>query len=182
QPSRRRGGGGGGGDGGRDNFIEDFGDLQSYPRLQEWLQIHSVGVRKAYILALQDVYNVDDNVSSLVLFTERFYKRTLNLVDDNDISFAVCAISLVKQLLRHQLVLDDDLHLGLLYDLLINNPPPEIRRAIRALAYDHVIAQNSIARSLVQQADQGGWENEGGTTSQLDVAVGMETEELFDFV
>nr|GEY00250.1 RNA-directed DNA polymerase, eukaryota, reverse transcriptase zinc-binding domain protein [Tanacetum cinerariifolium] len=28
-------GGGGGGDGGRDNFIEDLGDLQSFPRLQE---------------------------------------------------------------------------------------------------------------------------------------------------
>nr|GFA56685.1 ethylene induced calmodulin binding protein [Tanacetum cinerariifolium] len=31
-------------------------------------------------------------------------------------------------------------------------------------------------------AEQGGWENEGGTTSQLDAAAGMETEELFDFV
>nr|GEX25167.1 sister-chromatid cohesion protein 3 [Tanacetum cinerariifolium] len=91
--------------------------------------------------------------------------------------------------LQHQLVLDDDLHLGLLYDLLINNPP-EIRRAIRALAYDHVIAQkfnSSQSRStggLGKQvkAEQGGWENEGGTTSQLDAAAGLETEELFDFV
>ncbi|PWA58809.1 ethylene induced calmodulin binding protein [Artemisia annua] len=32
------------------------------------------------------------------------------------------------------------------------------------------------------KAEQGGWENEGGTTSQLDAAAGMETEELFDFV
>ncbi|GKA86633.1 ankyrin repeat-containing protein [Tanacetum coccineum] len=31
------------------------------------------------------------------------------------------------------------------------------------------------------KAEQGGWENEGGT-SQLDAAAGMETEELFDFV
>ncbi|GJS34990.1 hypothetical protein Tco_0533372 [Tanacetum coccineum] len=31
-------------------------------------------------------------------------------------------------------------------------------------------------------AEQGGWKTEGGTTSQLDTAAGMETEELFDFV
>ncbi|GKD91223.1 hypothetical protein Tco_1366730, partial [Tanacetum coccineum] len=31
-------------------------------------------------------------------------------------------------------------------------------------------------------ASQGGWENEGGTTSQLDTAAGIETEELLDFV
>ncbi|GKC02085.1 sister-chromatid cohesion protein 3 [Tanacetum coccineum] len=47
-----------------------------------------VGVRKASILALQDVYDVDGNVPSLRLFTERFYKRMLDLADDNDISFA----------------------------------------------------------------------------------------------
>nr|GFA37927.1 sister-chromatid cohesion protein 3 [Tanacetum cinerariifolium] len=124
-------------------WVEQY-EKDSKPAVVELftMMFESVGVRKASILALQDVYNVDDNVSSLVLFTERFYKRTLNLADDNDISFAVCAISLVKQLLRHPLVLDDDLHLGLLYDLLINNPPPsEIRRAIRALAFDHIIAQ-----------------------------------------
>nr|GFB97738.1 hypothetical protein [Tanacetum cinerariifolium] len=115
-------------------FLQDL-----YLKYLGW-KLNSVAIRKASILELQDVYNVDDNVSSLVLFTERFYKRTLDLADDNDISFAVCAISLVKQLFRHQLVLDDDLHLGLLYDLLINKPP-EIRRAIRALEYDHVIAQ-----------------------------------------
>lgn len=39
---------------------------------------------------------------------------------------------------RHQLVPDDDL--GSLYDLLIDDPP-EIRHAIGALVYDHVIAQ-----------------------------------------
>ena len=32
------------------------------------------------------------------------------------------------------------------------------------------------------QAEQGGQENEGGTTYQLDAAAGMETEEFFDFV
>nr|GEX93795.1 sister-chromatid cohesion protein 3 [Tanacetum cinerariifolium] len=65
-------------------------------------------------------------------------------------------ITMIEDMMRkiftgHQLVLDDDLRLGLLYDLLINNPlPPEIRRAIKALAYDHVIAQkfnSSLSRS-----------------------------------
>lgn len=40
--------------------------------------------------------------------------------------------------LRHQLLADDDL--GPLYDLLIDDPP-EIRHAIGALVYDHLIAQ-----------------------------------------
>lgn len=39
---------------------------------------------------------------------------------------------------RHQLLPDDDL--GPLYDLLIDDPP-EIRRAIGELVYDHLIAQ-----------------------------------------
>lgn len=136
----------------------------------------SAGVRKASVSALQNLYEVDDNVPSLGLFTERFYKRMLELADDIDISVAVCAIGLVKQLLRylqviclfflfllnfgfimkqmsvvlsqwsysflmlgrHQLVPDEEL--GPLYDLLIDDPP-EIRRAIGALVYDHLIAQ-----------------------------------------
>lgn len=63
-------------------------------------QLKSAGVRKASILALQNLYGVDDNVPSLNLFTERFYKRMLELADDSDISVSVCAIGLVKQLLR----------------------------------------------------------------------------------
>lgn len=39
---------------------------------------------------------------SLNLFTQRFYKRMLELADDIDISVAVCAIGLVKQLLRYK--------------------------------------------------------------------------------
>ena len=51
---------------------------------------------------------------------------------------------------RHQLIPEDDL--GPLYDLLIDDPP-EIRHAIGALVYDHLIAQkfNSLqsgSRSL----------------------------------
>lgn len=63
--------------------------------------LKSAGVRKASVLALQNLYDMDDNVPSLGLFTERFYKRMLELADDIDISVAVCAISLVKQLLRY---------------------------------------------------------------------------------
>lgn len=50
---------------------------------------------------------MDDNVPSLGLFTERFYKRMLELADDIDISVAVCAIGLVKQLLRYFLSFED---------------------------------------------------------------------------
>lgn len=43
---------------------------------------------------------------------------------------------------RHQLIPEDDL--GPLYDLLIDDPP-EIRHAIGALVYDHLIAQKFTA-------------------------------------
>jgi cohesin complex subunit SA-1/2 len=43
---------------------------------------------------------VDDNVPTLGLFTERFSNRMIELADDIDVSVAVCAIGLVKQLLR----------------------------------------------------------------------------------
>lgn len=68
------------------------------------LHLKSAGVRKASVLALQNLYEVDDNVPSLGPFTERFYKPMLELADDIDISVAVCAIGLVKQLLRCVLV------------------------------------------------------------------------------
>lgn len=58
-------------------------------------------MRKASVLALQELYKVDDNVPSLGLFTERFYKRMIELADDIDISVAVCGIGLVTQLLRY---------------------------------------------------------------------------------
>ncbi|KAK9067654.1 hypothetical protein SSX86_011765 [Deinandra increscens subsp. villosa] len=129
-------------------FLQDL-----YLKYLGWtLNDKSAGVRKASVLALQNLYDVDDNVPSLGLFTERFYKRMLDLADDVDISVAVCAISLVKQLLRHQLVPDDDL--GSLYDLLIDDPP-EIRRAIGALVYDHVIAQKFNSSQPRSSGDEG---------------------------
>ncbi|XP_076919511.1 sister-chromatid cohesion protein 3-like [Bidens hawaiensis] len=129
-------------------FLQDL-----YLKYLGWtLNDKNAGVRKASVLALQNLYDVDDNVPSLGLFTERFYKRMLDLADDIDISVAVCAISLVKQLLRHQLVPDDDL--GSLYDLLIDDPP-EIRRAIGALVYDHVIAQKFNSSQPRSSGDEG---------------------------
>ncbi|XVE77707.1 hypothetical protein DITRI_Ditri13aG0084500 [Diplodiscus trichospermus] len=115
-------------------FLQDL-----YLKYLGWtLNDKSAGVRKAAVLALQNLYEVDDNVPTLSLFTERFSSRMIELADDIDVSVAVCAIGLVKQLLRHQLIPDDDL--GPLYDLLIDDPP-EIRRAIGELVYDHLIAQ-----------------------------------------
>lgn len=68
------------------------------------LQLHmkSAGVRKASVLALQSLYEVDDNVPSLGLFTERFCNRMIELADDVDVSVAVSAIGLLKQLLRYK--------------------------------------------------------------------------------
>lgn len=115
-------------------FLQDL-----YLKYLGWtMNDKNAGVRKASILALQNLYEVDDNVPTLSLFTERFSNRMIELADDIDVSVAVCAIGLVKQLLRHQLIPDDDL--GPLYDLLIDDPP-EIRHAIGALVYDHLIAQ-----------------------------------------
>ncbi|XVF32673.1 hypothetical protein REPUB_Repub17cG0102900 [Reevesia pubescens] len=115
-------------------FLQDL-----YLKYLGWtLNDRSASVRKAAVLALQNLYEVDDNVPTLSLFTERFSNRMIELADDIDVSVAVCAIGLVKQLLRHQLIPDDDL--GPLYDLLIDDPP-EIRRAIGELVYDHLIAQ-----------------------------------------
>ncbi|KAL7112780.1 hypothetical protein ACP275_04G023100 [Erythranthe tilingii] len=130
-------------------FLQDL-----YLKYLGWtLNDKSAGVRKTSVLALQTLYEVDDNVPSLNLFTERFYKRMLELADDIDISVSVCAIGLVKQLLRHQLVPDDQL--SSLYDLLIDDPP-DVRRAIGALVYDHLIAQkfnNSQSRSTGSDSD-----------------------------
>ncbi|KAK9945465.1 hypothetical protein M0R45_010980 [Rubus argutus] len=115
-------------------FLQDL-----YLKYLGWtLNDKNAGVRKASVLALQNLYEVDDNVPTLGLFTERFSTRMIELADDIDISVAVCAIGLVKQLLRHQLLPDDDL--GPLYDLLIDEPA-EIRHAIGALVYEHLISQ-----------------------------------------
>ncbi|XP_039160203.1 sister-chromatid cohesion protein 3 isoform X2 [Eucalyptus grandis] len=127
-------------------FLQDL-----YLKYLGWtLNDKNAGVRKASVLALQNLYEVDDNVPTLGLFSERFSNRMIELADDIDISVAVCGIGLVKQLLRHQLLPDDDL--GPLYDLLIDEPP-EIRHAIGALVYDHLIAQKFNSQSGSKGSD-----------------------------
>ncbi|XP_052211559.1 sister-chromatid cohesion protein 3 [Diospyros lotus] len=127
-------------------FLQDL-----YLKYLGWtLNDKNAGVRKSSALALQNLYEVDDNVPSLGLFTERFSNRMIELADDIDISVAVCAIGLVKQLLRHQLIHDDDL--GSLYDLLIDDPP-EIRRAIGELVYGHLIAQKFTSSQSHSKGD-----------------------------
>ncbi|KQJ87493.1 hypothetical protein BRADI_4g11510v3 [Brachypodium distachyon] len=127
-------------------FLQDI-----YLKYLGWtLNDKNAGVRRTSILALQSLYDVDDNIPSLGLFTERFYSRMIQLADDIDISVAVSAIGLIKQLLRHQLLSDDDL--GPLYDLLIDEPPM-IRRAIGELVYDHLIAQNIKTSSGARDGD-----------------------------
>eukprot|EP00252_Welwitschia_mirabilis_P020326 TRINITY_DN4955_c0_g2_i1.p1 TRINITY_DN4955_c0_g2~~TRINITY_DN4955_c0_g2_i1.p1 ORF type:complete len:753 (-),score=175.27 TRINITY_DN4955_c0_g2_i1:264-2498(-) len=99
-------------------------------------------------MALQMLYEVDDNVPSLGLFTERFCNRMIELADDIDISVAVSAIGLIKQLLRHQLIADDEL--GSLYDLLTDESS-SVRRAVGELVYDHLIAQKfSSSQPLIK--------------------------------
>ncbi|CAL9237342.1 unnamed protein product [Arabidopsis halleri] len=129
-------------------FLQDL-----YLKYLGWtLNDKNAGVRKASLLALRKLYETDENVPTLGLFTERFSNRMIEMADDVDMSAAVCAIGLVKQLLRHQLIPDDDL--GPLYDLLIDQPQ-EIRRAIGELVYDHLIAQkfNSSPSSLTGHDD-----------------------------
>ncbi|XP_047941271.1 sister-chromatid cohesion protein 3 isoform X1 [Salvia hispanica] len=130
-------------------FLQDL-----YLKYLGWtLNDKSSAVRKISVLALQNLYEVDANVPSLNLFTQRFYRRMLELADDIDISVSVCAIGLVKQLLRHELVPDEEL--GSFYDLLIDDPP-EVRRAIGALVHDHLIAQkfnNSQSHSTGSDSD-----------------------------
>ncbi|KAI8522779.1 hypothetical protein RHMOL_Rhmol13G0023100 [Rhododendron molle] len=127
-------------------FLQDL-----YLKYLGWtLNDKNAGVRKASVLALQNLYEVDDNVPSLGLFTERFSNRMIELADDIDISVAVCGIGLVKQLLRHHLLNDDDL--GSLYDLLIDEPP-EIRRAIGSLVYEHLIARKSNSSQSHSRGD-----------------------------
>lgn len=127
-------------------FLQDL-----YLKYLGWtLNDKSAAVRKTSLLSLQNLYEVDDNVPLLGLFTERFSNRMIDLADDIDISVSVSAIGLLKLLLRHQLLTDDEL--GPLYDLLIDEPPT-IRHAIGDLVYDHLIAQNIKSSSGAKGGD-----------------------------
>lgn len=72
-------------------------DISAIPLIMQ-----NPAVRKTSITALQNLYEVDDNVPSLGLFTERFCSRMIELADDIDIPVAVSAIGLLKHLLRYK--------------------------------------------------------------------------------
>ncbi|GJW06511.1 sister-chromatid cohesion protein 3 [Tanacetum coccineum] len=126
-------------------FLQDL-----YLKYLGWtLNDKSAAVRKASILALQAVYDVDDYVPSLGPFTLRFYKRMLDLADDNDISVAECAISLVEQLLRHQLLLDDDLGSSTLAKLRALRTSREENRSVKLLELLGSMAQSGCTNVLI---------------------------------
>lgn len=64
------------------------------------LELQNPAVRKSSISALQALYAVDDHVPSLSLFTARFCNRMVEMADDVDMTVAVNAIGLLKQLLK----------------------------------------------------------------------------------
>jgi hypothetical protein len=117
-------------------FLQDL-----YLKYIGWtLNDKNPAVRNSSIGALQALYAVDDHVPSLSLFSARFSNRMVEMADDVDLTVAVNAIGLLKQLLKHQLLNDEEL--GSLFDLLIDEAP-QIRYAVADLVYDHLIAQSS---------------------------------------
>jgi cohesin complex subunit SA-1/2 len=64
----------------------------------EWSQ--NPEVRNSSIGALQALYEVDDHVPSLSLFSARFSNRMVEMADDVDSTVAVNSIGLLKQLLK----------------------------------------------------------------------------------
>jgi cohesin complex subunit SA-1/2 len=57
-------------------------------------------VRQTAVIALRNLYEVEDNIASLELFTQRFSGRMLELAEDIDEHVAVEAVKLIKELLR----------------------------------------------------------------------------------
>lgn len=49
---------------------------------------------------MRSIYKVDDDVPTLGELTNRISNRMIELADDMEVSVAVCAIGLVKKLLR----------------------------------------------------------------------------------
>ncbi|MQL93434.1 hypothetical protein Taro_026082 [Colocasia esculenta] len=85
----------------KDSYLKYLGWTLNDKLRSLFLQLKSALVRKTSVLALQNLYEVDYNVPSLSLFTERFCNRMIELADDIDVSVAVSAIGLLKQLLRY---------------------------------------------------------------------------------
>ncbi|GKE70843.1 ankyrin repeat-containing protein [Tanacetum coccineum] len=69
---------------------------------------------------------------------------------------------------------------GFHLDSIDESADEDIAKVFQKQRVDVALAE-AVSRVLFM-AEQGGWENEGGTISQLETAPGMETEELLDFV
>ncbi|GJX05581.1 ankyrin repeat-containing protein [Tanacetum coccineum] len=69
---------------------------------------------------------------------------------------------------------------GFHLDSIDESADEDIAKVFRKQRVDVALAE-AVSRVL-SMAEQGGWENKVGTTSQLDTAAGLETEELLDFV
>uniref|UniRef100_A0A2N9GLG3 Uncharacterized protein n=1 Tax=Fagus sylvatica TaxID=28930 RepID=A0A2N9GLG3_FAGSY len=111
-----------------------------YVKYLGWaLNDKNAGVRRASILALQNLYELHGNLPIMSEFSAKYSKRMIDLTEDIDVSVAVCAIRFVNQLLRQQIISDTTVALDLLE--LATDDPPQIRRAIGELFYDYVIGQ-----------------------------------------
>eukprot|EP00897_Mesotaenium_endlicherianum_P001304 jgi/Mesen1/1200/ME000128S00174 len=114
-------------------FLQDL-----YLKYIGWtLNDKNAGVRSSAISALHELYSIDDNIPALSLFTERFLSRMVGLADDIDISIAVKAIDLLKQLLRQEILGEDDM--ASLHELLVDESA-RVREAIGEMVYEQRVA------------------------------------------
>ncbi|XVF25939.1 hypothetical protein REPUB_Repub13aG0257100 [Reevesia pubescens] len=85
-------------------------------------------------------------------FSKRFSNRIIEMVDDVDLNVAVSSIGLIKQLVRHQLLPDDNLHP--LYDDLLIDSKPEIRHVIGELDWKCIISMLLDEDPLVELTEE----------------------------
>ncbi|GKB03784.1 sister-chromatid cohesion protein 3, partial [Tanacetum coccineum] len=125
-------------------FLQDL-----YLKYLGWtLNDKSAGVRKASILALQAVYDVDDYVPSLGPFTLRFYKRMLDLADDNDIDWKRITSMLLDENPSIELTDDDATNLTRLFCASVKKAVGErIVPAIDHRKPNHTKAQKEMIES-----------------------------------
>ncbi|GJP51003.1 hypothetical protein CLOM_g10154 [Closterium sp. NIES-68] len=81
-------------------FLED-----RYLKYLGWaLSDHESMVRQSSLQALKALYEDEDCIGALSLFSERFSPRIIHMADDVDASVAVTSIQVAGLLLRHQLI------------------------------------------------------------------------------
>lgn len=94
-------------------------------------------VRLSSISALCALYENDDFIPALGLFTERFLDRMVELVEDIDIEVAVKALDLLQQLMKHQPIGEE--RILPFYELLFDESP-QIRHAVGKIIYELRVA------------------------------------------